>query len=69
MTSINLGNIGSKEQAEKLASKLTGETFYNFQVDYSPYAGNYPVMVSTSREGTTKKELRKMVLFFLACEL
>lgn len=68
MTTINLGNIGSKEQAEKLASKLNGKTYYNFFVGYSSMCGNYPVSVSTDHENATKKELRKMVLFYLACE-
>ena len=69
MTTIELGNIGSKEQAEKLTAKLTGKTYMNFIVDYSICAGNYPVSVSTERPETTTDELKDMVLFFLSCEL
>ena len=69
MITINLGNIGSKEQAEKIVKKLSGQTYYNFIVEYGICAGNYPVTVSTEHEGATKKEFRKMVLFVLACEL
>ena len=32
MTAINSGNIGSKEQAEKIQSKLQGQSWMNFQV-------------------------------------
>ena len=68
MTTIELGNIGNKEQAEKLISKLQGKTYMNFIVDYGVYAGNYPVTVSTERAETTEEELKSMVLFYMACE-
>jgi len=41
----------------------------NFIVQYGICVNNYPVTISTEREETSKKELRKMVTFFLACEL
>ena len=69
MTTIELGNIGSKEQVEKLALKLSGKTYMNFIVDYAIAAGNYPVSISTERPETTEDELKDMVLFYLACEL
>jgi hypothetical protein len=69
MTTIELGNIGSKEQVEKLTLKLSGKTYMNFIVDYSISAGNYPVSISTERPETTEDELKDMVLFYLACEL
>lgn len=69
MTTIELGNIGSKEQVEKLISKLSGKTYMNFIVDYSIAAGNYPVSISTERTETTEDELKDMVLFYLAFEL
>lgn len=69
MTTIELGNIGSKEQAEKLSAKLTGKTYMNFIVDFGACAGNYPVSVSTERADTTEDVLKNMVLFYLACEL
>lgn len=69
MTTIELGNIGNKEQAEKLVSKLSNKTYMNFIVDYGICAGNYPVSISTEREETSEDELKDMVLFVLACEL
>ena len=69
MTTINLGNIGSKEQAEKLVKKLEGKTYMNFIVQYGICMNNYPVTVSTERAETSKKELRKMVTFYLAINL
>ena len=69
MITIELGNIGSKEQAEKIAKKLNGQTYYNFQVEYGIYAGNYPVSVSTDYEGAEENEVIGMLLFVMACEL
>ena len=68
MTTIELGNIGSKEQVEKLIAKLSGKTYMNFIVGYSVDAGNYPVIISTESE-VTENELKDMVMFVLACEL
>jgi CHASE3 domain sensor protein len=68
MTTIEIGNIGSKEQAQKLVSKLQGQTYMNFIVQYGKYAGNYPVTVLTERPETTEEELREMLLFYMACE-
>ena len=68
MTTIELGNIGSKEQVEKLILKLSGKTYMNFIVDYGIYAGNYPVTISTETPETTEDELKDMLLFYLACE-
>ena len=69
MTTIEIGYICSKEQAEKLTAKLTGKTYMNFIVDYAICAGYYPVSVSTERPETTEDELKDMVLYFLSCEL
>ena len=33
MTTIEIGNIGSKEQAEKISKILTGKTYMSFIVD------------------------------------
>jgi hypothetical protein len=68
MATIELANIGSKEQVEKLTLKLSGKTYMNFIVDYAIAAGNYPVIISTERPDTTEDELKDMVLFYLACE-
>ncbi len=69
MITIELGNVGSKEQAEKIAKKLNGQSYYNFQVDYAVWMGNYPVSVSTDYEGVTENEVTKMLMFIMACEL
>lgn len=69
MTTIEIGNVGSKEQAEKIVNALAGRTYMHFEVGYSICAGNYPVLVWTTRLDTSEEELRQMVLFCLACEL
>jgi hypothetical protein len=67
-TSIDLGNFGCKERALKLCSILEGKTYMNFMVSYSPCAGNYPVCVTTESD-VTEDELRRMVTYYLACEI
>lgn len=69
MTAINLGNIGCKEQAEKIQSKLQGKSWMNFQVYLTVMQNNWPVTVATEDTTVTKKQLRKMVMFILATEL
>ena len=69
MITIELGNIGSKEQAEKLVKKLSGKTYYNFIVEYGSCMGNYPVSVSTEYSGAIEEEVKNMLLFILACEI
>lgn len=69
MVTIELGNVSSKEQAQRLIEKLSGKTYYDFQVDYSVSAGNYPVTVSTDYPGATEEEVKNMLLFVMACEL
>jgi len=66
---IGLGNVGSKEQAEKIFQKVNGKTYYNFQVQYSPDAGNYPVIVFTDYKNADEQEVRDMLMFVMACEL
>ena len=69
MTTIELGNIGCKEQVEKLKRFLTGKTYMNFEVDYVVAVGNYPITISTDRPNTSEDELKNMVLFYLACNI
>ena len=69
MKTIELGNVGSKEQADKLVAKLSGKSYFNFMVEYGTFAGNYPVTVSTDYPTATKKAFRNMLMFVLASEL
>ena len=69
MVTIDLGNVGSKEQAYKIASKIHGKTYYDFQVSTSIDAGNWPVQIWTNYPGATEKEVNDMLLFVMACEL
>lgn len=69
MITIELGNIGSKEQAEKIQLALEGKSYYDFKVDYSPSAGNYPVSVSTDYPDAVESEVSSMIIFLLACSL
>jgi len=63
---IELGNIGSEEQAIRIKEVLQGKTFYNFRVDYSSYMGNWPVSVTTDDTEATEADVTAMVLFVLA---
>jgi len=69
MTTIELGNIGTEEQAKKIKNVLEGKSFYNFRVEYANMMQNWPVSVSTEYQDTTEEELREMVLFNLALEI
>ena len=69
MTVIKLGNVGCEIRAEKIKNALEGQTWMNFIVYTSRMQDNWPVSVATENEAVTKKELRKMVLFFLAVYL
>ena len=68
MTTIDLGNIGSKKQADKIKETLQGQTFMDLQVIATPYMDNWPVTVATDYE-TTEDELKDFVLFYLAISL
>ena len=73
MTTISLGNVGSEEKALKIKEALNGKTYYKFIVSYSHFAGNYPVIISTSyingNEDVTVDELKDAVLYCLAMAL
>lgn len=69
MTTIKLGNIGCKFQAEKIETLLSGKTYMEFRVTTASCAGNWPVMVSTERPDTTEQELLEMVLFYIASNI
>jgi len=66
---IEIGNVGSKEQALRIAEKINGKTYYDFQVNYSACCGNYPVSVITFYKGAKVQEVTKMLMFLMACEL
>ena len=66
---IELGNIGSEEKAKRIHYKLNGKTYFDFIVDFSPAAGNWPVSVSTTKKGAKMKDFREMLLFVMASEL
>lgn len=63
MTSITLNGNYSKVAAEKIKRTMQGESFYNFQIEYSNMSGNCSIIVSTDRPGTTKKEVNDMFYF------
>ena len=69
MITIELGNLGSRKRAERVAELLEGKTYYNFNVTYGSCAGNYPTQVSTKYPEATEEEVTKMLLFVLACSL
>ena len=69
MITIELGNVYSEEQAERITHKLNGKSYYNFRVDYGICANNYPVSVSTDYEGAEESEVIHRLLYEMACEL
>lgn len=69
MVTIELGNISSKEQAERIYNKIEGKSYYNFRVDFGNCAGNYPVSVTTYLEGAEEDEVKEMLFFVMAQEL
>lgn len=66
-TTIELGNIGSKAQAEKVKKVVDGKSFYKFVVSYGIMAGNYPVTVFT--KSGDRKGATEMLLFLLASNI
>jgi hypothetical protein len=68
MALIELGNLGSESQAEKVKNALQGKTYMNFKVQYSPDAGNYPTVVFTDYTDN-EDAVKDVVLFILACEI
>ena len=70
---IELGNIGNEEKAQKIRETLQGRSYYNFQVDFSACAGNWPVSVSTSYthdgQAPEQAEVMGMIMFCLASSL
>ncbi len=71
MVVIELGNIGSEEQAEKIKNTLTGKSFFNFRVEFCCNVNNWPVVVRTEYEGAEDRidEVKEMIMFCLACAL
>ena len=69
MITIELGHVGSKEQAEKIREILNGKSFYDFEVHYACMAHNWPVSVTTNYPDATENEVRQMLLYVLACAL
>ena len=69
MVLINIGNMGSKEKAERIKQVLSGKSFYNFQVSTVSFMGNWPVSVWTDHEGADEREVLDMVIFILAGSL
>ena len=65
MTTIDLGNITTKEQAEKIKAVLNGKTYMNFRVEISRVAYGYPVLVSTDYEAD-EKEIMGFIIWHLA---
>ena len=60
---ITLNGNYSKAAAEQIKEIMQGESFYNFNIEYSNFAGNCNIIVSTNRPKTTKKELTDMFYF------
>lgn len=52
MITIELGNISSEEQVQKIINAVDGKTMMNFKVDYGVYAENYMTSVTSNFDET-----------------
>ena len=66
-TTISLGRM-CKERGDKLAAKLNGKTFMNFEIIVAPAGGECAISAETTYDGTTDKILG-MFLYLMATEL
>ena len=69
MIEINIGNIGSEEQAKRIKQALEDKSFYNFRICYTSMAQNWPISVTTDYPGAVESEVREMLLYILACKV
>ena len=67
ITTIDLGNM-TREAGNKLAEKLNGQTYMNFEILVCPIGGSYAVMAQSFYDGTAD-EILGMFLFVMATEL
>ena len=52
-----------------IKERLQGRSYMHFDIRYSSYAGNYTLVVGTSRPDTTEEELAHMFLAVAMTEL
>lgn len=67
ITTIDLGSM-SREEGNKLAEKLNGKTFMDFQIIVAPGGGQWFVSAQSFYDGD-KEEILGMFLFLMASEL
>lgn len=67
ITTIDLGNM-QQEQGEKLAKRLNGKTYMDFQISIAPGGGSCAITAQTFYDDD-KDEILGMFLFLMASEL
>jgi hypothetical protein len=67
LTTIDLGRM-SKEQGDRLAKKLNGQTFMDFQIQVAPDGGEWGITAQTSYNASAD-EILGMFLYVMASEL
>ena len=70
MLEVVLDGLFTERQAKSIKEKLSGKTYFNFEIEYSNYAGNYSIIVrSNNTSGHTQEELLGMFYYCCLCEL
>jgi ABC-type phosphate/phosphonate transport system substrate-binding protein len=63
IVSVVLPGFYSENAAKKIKQTFTNATYMNFVIEYSNFANNCSITVSTDCPRTTKKELYDMFVF------
>ena len=67
LTTINIGRM-SKGEGDRLAQRLNGKTYMNFEVLVCPAGGECAISAQTMYDGSTE-EIMGMFIFLIASEL
>lgn len=63
MAKYEIDGYFSRNQCENIKQKLEGKTFMNFHIEYSGFAGNYTITVTSDIE-ESDKELSEMFIYY-----
>lgn len=69
MTQTTINGYFTRPAAERIREKLTGKSFYNFEIETGNNAGNYTIVVKTELDDVTPEELQEMFYYVALNEL
>jgi hypothetical protein len=74
MLNYSLGNVHSKERAEKIKAALQDKTYFSFKVSYGIFANNYPVVISSAydeyyKDNDFENDFKEMITYMLALSI